>query len=170
LITRASVLRLLGEIIAGRAAADYVVYRVASLGGRLLAAVRSSGRSGTRSAAGPGRARVAGEFSAIALLLCGVSVLGASPARAAAAARSLEMTAVFAQPSYSPGQVARVRVVADATRLTVQPIAAFSTSSDPHAPIGGDPAVGRVRTIAWHPGAGMLTIRIGRLASPVFRS
>jgi hypothetical protein len=78
------------------------------------------------------------------------------------------MTAVFAQPSYSRGQLARLRVVADATRLTVQPIAAFSRSSDPDAPTAGDPAVGPARAIVWHPGAGVLTIRIGRWASGVY--
>jgi hypothetical protein len=78
------------------------------------------------------------------------------------------MTAVFAQPSYSRGQLARLRVVADATRLTVQPIAAFSRSSDLDAPTAGDPAVGPARAIVWHPGAGVLTIRIGRWASGVY--
>ena len=88
--------------------------------------------------------------------------------RAATPARSLEMTAKFAQPSYAPEQVARLRVVADATRLTVRPIAAFSKSPNPYAPVAKDPAVGPARTVAWHPGAGTLTVRIGRWARGVY--
>jgi hypothetical protein len=78
------------------------------------------------------------------------------------------MTALFAQSSYSPGQLARLRVVADATRLTVQPIAAFSRSSDPYTPIASDPAVGRARSIAWRPGSGTIAVRIGRWPSGVY--
>jgi N,N-dimethylformamidase beta subunit-like, C-terminal len=78
------------------------------------------------------------------------------------------MAAVFAQSSYSPGQVARLRVVADATRLTVQPIAAFSRSADSSAPIAMDPAVGRARTVAWRPGSGTVIVRIGRWPSGVY--
>jgi hypothetical protein len=78
------------------------------------------------------------------------------------------MTALFVQPSYSPGQLARLRVVADARRLTVQPLAAFSKSANPYAPIAGDPAVGPARKLAWHPGAGTITIRIGRWTSGVY--
>ncbi len=78
------------------------------------------------------------------------------------------MTAVFARPSYSPGQVADLRVVADAARLTVQPIAAFSKSRNPYAPIRNDPAVGPARTIAWRPGAGTVSVRIGFWASGVY--
>jgi N,N-dimethylformamidase beta subunit-like, C-terminal len=175
-ITRASLVRLRAGVISESVVANYVAlyvhHGVADLGRWLLATVGTSGGCAAMLATHPGRARVASGFSAIALLLAGVSVLGPSPARAAkrtaAPARSLEMTAVFAQPSYSPGQVARVRVVADATRLTVQPIAAFSRSPDAHAPIVRDPAVGRARTIAWHRGAGMLTVRIGRRASGVY--
>jgi hypothetical protein len=89
-------------------------------------------------------------------------------ARPATPVHGLEMTAVFAQPSYSPGQVAQLRVVADATRLTVQPIAAFSNSDNPYAPIANDPAVGPARTIAWHSGEGTLALRIGRWASGVY--
>lgn len=88
--------------------------------------------------------------------------------RAAALAPGPEMTAAFAQPSYSPGQVAELRVVADATRLIVQPIAAFSKSDNPHAPIAGDPPVGPARTVAWRPGAGRIAVRIGRWASGVY--
>jgi hypothetical protein len=82
--------------------------------------------------------------------------------------QSLQMTALFAQPSYSPGQVAQLRVVADATRLTVQPIASFSKSDYQYAPIANDPAVGPARTVAWHPGAGTLPVRIGWWASGVY--
>jgi hypothetical protein len=88
--------------------------------------------------------------------------------RTVASGQALEMSALFVQPSYSAGQVARLRVVADATRLTVQTIAAFSKSPDPYAPIGGDPAVGPALTVAWRPGAGMLTVRIGRWPSGVY--
>ena len=91
-----------------------------------------------------------------------------APRAVATPARSLEMTALFAEPSYSPGQVARLRVAADATRLTVQPIAAFSRSANPHALIANDPAVGPARTVAWRPGAGTVTVRIGRWASGVY--
>ena len=66
----------------------------------------------------------------VAFLLCGVPVIRSTDARAgertAAAGQAMEMTALLAQPSYSPGQLARLRIVADGTRLTVQPIAAFS--------------------------------------------
>jgi hypothetical protein len=99
-------------------------------------------------------------------------IFGPSGPRAAertvASGQALEMRALFVQPSYSPGQVAQLRVVADATRLTVQPIAAFSKSADPYAPIGRDPAVGPALTVAWRPGAGMLTLRIGRWPSGVY--
>ena len=78
------------------------------------------------------------------------------------------MTALFAQPSYSPGQVARLQVVAEATRLTVQPIAAFSKTSYPYAPIANDPPVGPARSYAWHPGAGTLFVRIGQWSSGVY--
>lgn len=108
----------------------------------------------------------------IAFLLWGAPVVGSMDARAtertAAGGHELEMTALFAQPSYSPGQLARLRVVADATRLTVQPIAAFSRSRNPYAPIADDPAVGPARTVAWHPGAGTLTVRIGLWPSGVY--
>lgn len=108
----------------------------------------------------------------IAFLLWGALVSGPAPAvavkRTATPAQALEMTALFVQPSYSPGQVAQVRVVAEATRLTVQPIAAFSRSASPYAPIVNDPAVGPARTVAWHPGAGTLAVRIGAWASGVY--
>jgi N,N-dimethylformamidase beta subunit-like, C-terminal len=172
-MTRASVLRLLGGIMArdaGRAMWCATVLP-ASADGPWLRGGTSSGGA-TTLATRLGRARVASGLLVIAWLLCGVLVFGPWPARAAgraaAAAGSPELTAVVAQPSYSPGQVARVRVVADATRLTVQPIAASSRSPDPYAPIARDPVVGRPRTIAWHPGAGMFTIRIGRWASGVY--
>lgn len=108
----------------------------------------------------------------IAFLLSGALVLGAAAGRATGrtpvGGQAPEMTALFAQPSYSPGQVAQLRVVADATQLTVQPIAAFSKSRDPYAPIADDPAVGPARTVAWQPGSGTLTVRIGRWASGVY--
>ncbi|MBV8937739.1 MAG: hypothetical protein JO095_18320, partial [Alphaproteobacteria bacterium] len=108
----------------------------------------------------------------VAFLLCGVPVIRSTDARAgertAAAGQAMEMTALFAQPSYSPGQLARLRIVADGPRLTVQPIAAFSKSRNPYAPIADDPAVGPARMVAWHPGAGTLTLRIGRWASGVY--
>jgi hypothetical protein len=116
--------------------------------------------------------RFLGGLLGVALLPCGALGVGPSVARAAerTATRSQapEMTALFAQPSYAPGQVARLRVVADATRLTVQPVAGFSRSSNPYAPIAKDPAVGPARTVAWRPGAGTLTVRIGRWPSGVY--
>jgi hypothetical protein len=79
-----------------------------------------------------------------------------------------ELTAVFADPSYAPGQIAQLHVVADAGRLTVQPIAAFSSSSAPGTPIDRDPAVGPARTVSWHPGAGTVDVRLGRWPSGVY--
>jgi N,N-dimethylformamidase beta subunit-like, C-terminal len=120
----------------------------------------------------PRRSRSIGGLLGFALLLWGALIIGPSVARAAmrvaTPTQSPEMTALFADPSYSPGQVARLRVVADATRLTVQPIAAFPRSADPNAPIASDPAVGPARTVAWRPGAGTVTVRIGRWASGVY--
>jgi len=112
--------------------------------------------------------RSIGGLLGLASLLWGTLVVGPPVARAATPARSPEMTALFAEPSYSPGQLARLRVVADATRLTVQPIAAFSMSANPYALIANDPAVGPARTVLWRPGAGTVTIRIGRWASGVY--
>lgn len=130
--------------------------------------------------------RPAGRSLAVACLLCGAAVASPSGSHARAAdgaglvtgarateprqanAPATQMTALFAQPSYAPGQVAEVRIVADATRLTVQPIAAFSRSRDPYAPIADDPPVGRARTVAWHPGAGTLGVRIGRWGSGIY--
>jgi hypothetical protein len=114
---------------------------------------------------------VAGLFG-LALLVSGSLVVEPSSARAAertaTVALPLGMTAMFTEPSYSPGQVARLRVAADATRLTVQPIAAFSKSANPYALIANDPAVGRARTVGWRPGVGTVTVRIGRWASGVY--
>jgi hypothetical protein len=116
--------------------------------------------------------RIAGALLAIAALLWVVSVSRPSGARGvertAPPGHVLEMTAMFAQASYRPGQVADLQVVADATRLSVQPIAAFSTSEDPYAPIADDPTVGRALIVAWRPGAGTVTVRIGHLASGVY--
>jgi hypothetical protein len=88
--------------------------------------------------------------------------------RVARSAQASQMTALFAQPSYSPGQIAELQVAADATKLTVQPIAAFSNSTDQSAPITSDPAVGPAQTVTWHPGAGTLPVRIGWWASGVY--
>ncbi len=116
--------------------------------------------------------RTVGVLSGIAFLLPGAPVGGSATRPAvgsvAKSAPAPGMTALFVQPSYSPGQVARLRVVADATRLTVQPIGAFSKSADPSASIFSDPAVGPARTVAWHPGAGTLAVRIGRWVSGVY--
>lgn len=116
--------------------------------------------------------RAVGVLLGIASLLWGAPVGGPSGAGAvkptATLARAREMTALFAQTSYSPGQVAHLRVVTNTTRLTVQPIAAFSQSHNPDAPIAHDPPVGPARTVAWHPGAGTLRVRIGRWASGVY--
>ena len=97
--------------------------------------------------------------------LIGIAVLLGG---ATAPAHLPPMTALFEQPSYSPGQVGELEVDADATALTVQPIAAFSDSSDRHASIFDDPAVGPARTIAWHPGSGTVAIRIGSWPSGVY--
>ena len=137
-----------------------------------LAAPRTFGGGAILPARIPLRLRAVGGLLGIACLLAGAAVVGPSVARAsertATPARPLKMTALFAQPSYSPGQVAPLRVVADATRLTVQPIVAFSKSPNPYAPIAEDPAVGPARTVAWHPGAGTVTVRIGRWRSGVY--
>jgi N,N-dimethylformamidase beta subunit-like, C-terminal len=139
---------------------------------RFLAAFRTYRGGAILLARIPRRPRAVVGLLGLALLLWGALVVGPSVARAAertaTPARSLEMTALFAEPSYSPGQVARLRVVADTTRLTVQPIAAFSRSANPYALIANDPAVGPARTVAWHPGAGTLAVRIGRWPSGVY--
>jgi hypothetical protein len=109
---------------------------------------------------------------AIAALLWGMSFSRSSAARGveptAPPTQVLKMTAMFAQASYRPGQVAELHVVADATRVSVQPIAAFSTSQDPYAPIAPDPTVGPALIVAWRPGAGTVTVRIGHLTSGVY--
>jgi hypothetical protein len=122
---------------------------------------------------GPSRhRRCVGALLAIAVLLCAVSFSRPSGARgferAPVPRQALEMTAMFAQASYRPGQIAELQVVADATRLSVQPIAAFSTSQNPYAPITDDPTVGRALIVAWHSGTGTITVRIGQLASGVY--
>jgi hypothetical protein len=78
------------------------------------------------------------------------------------------MTALFAQPSYAPGQEARLRVVAAARRLVVQPLSAFSRSPRQDAPIAGDHPVARARALGWHSGAGIVRVRIGWWASGVY--
>ena len=117
-------------------------------------------------------ARAAGGLFVIVLLLFGAHMVGPSGAhaveRAASRAHAPTTTALFAQPSYSPGQVAQLRVVADARQLTVQPIAAFSKSPNPYAPIANDPPVGPARTVPWRPGSGTLTVRIGKWPSGVY--
>ena len=117
-------------------------------------------------------ARAAGGLFVIVLLLFGAHMVGPSGAhaveRAASRAHAPTTTALFAQPSYSPGQVAQLRVVADASQLTVQPIAAFSKSPNPYAPIAKDPPVGPARTVPWRPGSGTLTVRIGKWPSGVY--
>ena len=105
----------------------------------------------------------------IALSLWAVPV--ADPAGAATVpppAPPPAMTAIFAQPSYAPGQVAQLQIVADATRLTVQPVAAFSKSQDQQAPIASDPTAGTPLTVAWHPGPGLLDVRLPRWPSGVY--
>jgi hypothetical protein len=61
-----------------------------------------------------------------------------------------------------------VYVVANANRLTVQPIAAFSKTGSQGAPIAGNPPVGPSRVVAWRPGAGTLAVRIGWWPSGVY--
>lgn len=78
------------------------------------------------------------------------------------------MSAIFARPSYAPGQIAHLRVVAHADRLTVQPLSAVPGSADPDASIFNGPAVGPARTVAWRPGAGTVWVHIGRWASGVY--
>lgn len=172
-ITSASVLRLLAGVMVARALALIVrVSGVADWTLRFVAALRSYGGGAIVLVRIAHRLPVVGRLLGFALVSWGTLVAGPAVARSAertaTPAPSLEMTAVFAQPSYAPGQVARLRVMADATRLTVQPIAAFSRSPNPYAPIGKDPAVGPARTVAWQPGAGTLTIRIGRWLSGVY--
>jgi hypothetical protein len=78
------------------------------------------------------------------------------------------MTAIFAQPSYAPGQTARLHVVADADRLTVEMLSAVPPSTDPGASIFHDPAVGPVRRVAWRPGAGTVRVLIGSWPTGVY--
>ena len=78
------------------------------------------------------------------------------------------MTATFGQASYVPGQVAQLEITANTTQLTAQPIAAFSSSQNPYAPIADDPTVGAALTVRWHAGAGLLDVRLPRLPSGVY--
>jgi hypothetical protein len=95
---------------------------------------------------------------------------GAGGARdaATAAASTGAMTALTTQPSYAPGQVAQLRVDADATRLTVQVRAAVAGTTSTAGSVAGDPAVTPARVVAWHPGAGTIAVRIGWWASGVY--
>jgi N,N-dimethylformamidase beta subunit-like, C-terminal len=79
-----------------------------------------------------------------------------------------EMTAIFAQPSYAEGQSAQLHVVADADRLTVQPISALPATGNPLASIFGDRPVGPARVIAWRPGAGTIAVHIGGWPSGIY--
>ena len=168
----ASVLLFMGGTIAARAPVLAVpASGIAGSTVRFLAVLRTYGGGVILLARIPRCPRSIGGLLGLALLFWGTLVVGPSVARAARVekpARSLEMTALFAEPSYSPGQVARLRVAADATRLTVQPIAGFSRSANPYALIANDPAVGPARTVGWRPGAGTVTVRIGRWASGVY--
>ncbi len=103
--------------------------------------------------------------SAISLL---VPLAAQAIERATAPSAPAPMTAIFEQPSYSPGQVARLRIVANGSRLTVRPLAAFSGSSNPDAPIASNTPVGPARTVSWHSGAGTLGIRIGQWPSGIY--
>ena len=78
------------------------------------------------------------------------------------------MTAMFARRSYAPGQIARLRVVADADRITVQVLSAVPASADPDASILHDPVVGPERTLAWRPGLGTVRVPIGQWPSGVY--
>ena len=101
-----------------------------------------------------------------------VAVLAVGPTaafgRSATAPQRPVMTAIFAQPSYVPGQIAHLRVVADADRITVQVLSAVPASTNPKASIFHDPAVGPARTVAWRPGAGTVRVPIGRWSSGVY--
>lgn len=79
-----------------------------------------------------------------------------------------EMTAIFAEPSYAQGQTARLNVVADADRLTVQMISALPRTATPYGSIFGDRSVGPARRITWRPGAGSVGVDIGRWPSGVY--
>jgi hypothetical protein len=78
------------------------------------------------------------------------------------------MTAMFARPSYAPGQVARLRVVANADRITVQVLSAVPAATDRDATIFHGPAAGRAWTVAWRRPAGTVVLRIGRWPSGVY--
>jgi hypothetical protein len=100
------------------------------------------------------------------LALALLAALAAWPA--AAEARSGEMTAMFAQPSYPPGATAVLRIAADARRISVQPLSAHPSRGRGHNSIFHDPPVGPARKIAWRPGNGAVRIRIGAWPSGVY--
>jgi hypothetical protein len=87
---------------------------------------------------------------------------------AAAQEQPATPTAIFEQPSYAPGQIARLRVVAGGERLTVRLLAAVPAPAHPNASIFQDPAVGPALKVAWRPGAGTVALRIGPLPSGVY--
>jgi N,N-dimethylformamidase beta subunit-like, C-terminal len=105
-----------------------------------------------------------------AVALCSALAVGVATAsvRSATAPHGPgTMTAMFARSSYAPGEIARLRVVADADQITVQ-LLSVPPSADPHASIFHGPAVGRARTVAWRPGAGNVWLRIGRWPSGIY--
>lgn len=103
-----------------------------------------------------------------ALLAACPSAAFAGHKAAAAQQQPAIMTAIFAQPSYAPGQIARLRAVADADRITVRLLSAVPSTAHPGASIFRDPAVGPALTLAWRPGAGTVELRIGPLPSGVY--
>jgi hypothetical protein len=114
----------------------------------------------------PARRALAIGLSVCALLAGGLT--GASGHMLAGRSTSAVMTAMFARPSYAPGQVARLNVVAEARRITVQVLSAVPSRSDPRVSIFRDPTLGRARTLTWHPGAHAVNVYIGHWPSGVY--
>ena len=116
--------------------------------------------------------RVKGRLAVAVAVVVGAMLAGGSTADIARPATvplgPTLMTAIFARASYAPGQIARLRVVANADRITVQMLSAMAAPTDPGASIFHDPAVGPARTVAWRPGAATVRVPIGRWPSGVY--
>jgi hypothetical protein len=104
-----------------------------------------------------------------ALAAFAAAVLVVAPWRAAATSTS-PPTAIAFQASYSPNSIPRVRVFADATTLTVQPISAVPSGRRLDADVRTDAPVAAARTVAWRPGYGTVHVRIGDWPSGVYSS
>jgi hypothetical protein len=101
------------------------------------------------------------------LAVFAVAMLTVAPLRATATSAS-PPTAIAFRASYTPGSIARVRVFADASTLTVQPISAAPAGRRLDADVPTDAPVAPARTVAWQPGYGTVHVRIGDWPSGVY--